>query len=80
MEHRKSSPQREIYSITGLPQETNKQKSSNKCSNFTLKGIGKSKAQSEQKKGNNKDQSRINEIEAKKQYKRSMKPRIGSLK
>ena len=57
--HSKSSPKRKIHSITGLPQEM--RKISNEQPNFSFKGIGKrtiNKAQSEQKKINNKDQSR----------------------
>ena len=53
MGHRKSRPKRKIHSITGLSQET--RKSSNKQSNFTLRGAWKrttDKAQSEQKEEN----------------------------
>ena len=46
-----------VHSIIGLPQKT--RKSSNKQSNFTLKGTWKnSQVQSEYKEGNNKDQNR----------------------
>ena len=58
MGHWESSPQRDIHSITSLSQQT---KGSTKQPNFTLKGTCKrttNKAQSEQKEGNNKDQSR----------------------
>ena len=59
-----SNPKREIHSITGLSQKKIKKKrkkkkiSSNKQSNFALKGTlkrTKNKAQNEQKEGNNKD-------------------------
>ena len=63
MGHRESSPEREAYSITGLPQEARKM--SNKQSKFTPK-IPEititNKAQSKQK-GNNKDRTEINVIE-----------------
>ena len=55
----KISPKREILSIIGLPQETGK--IPNKQFNFTLKETRKRatyNAQSDQKKANNKDQSR----------------------
>ena len=35
----KSSIKRDIYSIIGLPQETNKQKNSNKQSNIAVAGV-----------------------------------------
>ena len=57
--HWESSPKGEIHSISNLSQKT--RKSSIKWSNFTLKGTWKratNKAPSEQKGGNNKDQSR----------------------
>ena len=62
MEHSKSSSMREVYSDTGLPQKT--ENISNKQPNPPFKGIRKrtTKAQSQQKKGNNKDQ-RGNKIE-----------------
>ena len=56
---RESSPEWEIHSVTSLSQKT--RKSSNMQSNCTLNGTWKrtiNKAQSEWKKGNNKDQSR----------------------
>ena len=56
MGHSESSPRRKIHSITGLPSEI--RKVSNIQSNLTPKGTKKkNKAQSEQKEGNNKDQS-----------------------
>ena len=52
----KSSSKRDVYSDTGLPQET--RKISNNQPNQLSKGIrkGTNKPQSEQKEGNNKDQ------------------------
>ena len=53
----KSSPKREVYHHTGLPQET--RKISNKQPNLPHKGIRKrrtNKAQGQQKQVNNKDQ------------------------
>ena len=51
--------QKEVYSNTSLPQETNKQNFSNKQSNLTPKGTKKrtNKAQCPQKERNNKDKS-----------------------
>ena len=57
MECSKSSSKREVYSNTGLPQET--RKISNKQPNLPPKRIRKrrtNKGQSQQKEGNNKDQ------------------------
>ena len=62
-----SSSKREVYSNTIPPQET--RKISNKHSNLTPKGTRErrtNKTQSQQKKRNHKDLSRINEIETKK--------------
>ena len=62
MGHSESSAEREIPSIAGLSQET--RIISNKQSNLTFKGTRiriTNKAQSEQKKGNNKDQRRNKE-------------------
>ena len=59
MGHSKSSFKREVYSTTSLPQETTK--ISNKQSNHTSKGTRKRrtiKTQNQEKKRNNKDQSR----------------------
>ena len=60
MGHRKGSPEREIHSNTGLPKVD--RKISNKYPNPTSKittGTTTNKAHSEQKEGNNQDQSRI---------------------
>ena len=85
MGERESSPNREIHSITGLvscSEET--RKSSNKQFNFTLKGTWKgtiNQAWSDEKEGNNKDQSRNKwNNSLKKQYKRLIKWGVGSLK
>ena len=59
MGHSESSPEREFHSTTGLPQE--ERKITNKQSNTIPKRTRKTttnKAQSEQKEGNNQDQSR----------------------
>ena len=59
MVYSKSSSKREVYSDTGLSQQT--RKISNKQSNNAPEGTGKritNKAQNQQKKGNNKNQSR----------------------
>ena len=59
MEYSKSGSKMEVYSNTGLSQKT--RKISNKQSNNAPKGIGKrrtNQAQNQQKKGNNKNQSR----------------------
>ena len=63
----KSSPKREVYSNTILPQET---KISNKQPDLPSKGIRKrstNKAQSQQKEGNDKFREEIKKIETKKQ-------------
>ena len=55
----KSCSKREVYSNTGLHQET--KKASNKQPNLPSKGIRKritNKAQTQQKEGNNKDRSK----------------------
>ena len=54
------SPEREVHSNTGLPKKDRKM--SDKQPNLTstgTRGITTNKAQSEQKEGNNEDQSRI---------------------
>ena len=58
MRYSKSGSKREVYSNTGLSQQT--RKISNKQSNNAPKGTGKrrtNKAPNQQKKGNNKTQS-----------------------
>ena len=60
MGHSKGSPEREVHSNTGLPKKH--RKFSNKQPNPTFTGTGgtaTNEAQSEQKEGNNQDQSRI---------------------
>ena len=55
--HWESNPEREIHSITGLSQK--RRKSSNKHSNFTLKGTwNRTKSKVSRRKENNKNQSR----------------------
>ena len=83
--HRESNPERVIHSTLQAYLKKKTRKSSNKQSNFTLKRTWKittNKAQSEHKEGNNKDQSRNNEIDSKKEKRcqRSMNPEAGSLK
>ena len=81
MVHSESSLKKEIHSITGLPQET--RKISNKQSNFTLKRTKKeqqTKPSMSRRKEIINTRAEINEIESKKQYKRSMNPRTVSLK
>ena len=66
MRYSKISSKREVYSNTGLPQET---KISNKQPDLPSKGIRKrstNKAQSQQKEGNDKFREEIKKIETKK--------------
>ena len=77
--HSKSSPKREVYRDTGLPQKI--RKISNKQPNVTSKAIRKrrmNKAQSQQKEGNNEDQ-RGNKIEIKKKKKEKRKNEIENI-
>ena len=63
----KSSPKREVYSNTSLPQEM--RKISNKQPKLTPKATRErrtNKTQSQQKERNHKDQAEISEIETKK--------------
>ena len=67
MGHGKSSSKREVYSDTGLPQET--RKISNKQPNPTPRGTREkrtNKTQNQQKERNDKDHSRVSKIETKK--------------
>ena len=66
VKHRESNPKKEIYSITSLSQKI--RKSSNKQSNFTLKGTCKRKVKSNvsRRKEIIKIRAEINEIESKK--------------
>ena len=60
MGHSKGSPEREFHSNTGLPKKN--RNISNKQPNTTpmrIRGTTTKTAQSEQKEGNNQDQSRI---------------------
>ena len=60
MGHSKGSPEREVHSDTGIPKKD--RNLSNKQPNTTSTRTGgttTNKAQSEQKEGNNQDQSRV---------------------
>ena len=82
MGHSEGSPEREVHSDTGLPKKD--RKISNKQPNSIPKrtrGTTTNKAQSEQREGNNQDQSRIkSHRDLKNQFKRSMNLGVGSLK
>ena len=80
MGHSKGSPEREVYSDTGLPKKN--RNISNKQPNHTptrTRGTTTKTAESKYKEGNNQDQSRIKQI-LKAQFKGSVIPGAGCLK
>ena len=79
MEHSKRIPEREVHSITGLPNEDRKisEKWPNPTSTRTRGTTNK--AQSKWKEGN-KIRAELNDIETKKIFKKSVNPGAGSWK
>ena len=78
--HWESNPKREIHGIAGLSQKTRKNWNNLTLHFKELEKEQQTKPKVSRRKEIIKIRAKINEIESKKQYKRSMNPRDGSLK